>query len=158
MRVYENKLVWLKRLQQKLDAGKRIVIPVTSKRWADKHILPLLQSLEHVYYHADNRDKRQELMNIAEEWCKHQVVMFTPCITVGCNFSVEGHFDEIWAMASSQSAVPRELFQMLVRCRRPVSPIMHVLVNVNENCSKGPLTVDEVIETYATHGCVSYCH
>ena len=132
IRLYEDGLVWQKRLLEKIEAGKRIVICVTSKGFADTHIVPMLieYNIVHAYYHVDNKDKRDELLNINTEWCKYQVVMFTPCITVGCDFSVQDYFDEIWAMASTNSAVPRQLFQMLWRCRKPKSakPIMHVYV------------------------------
>lgn len=109
-------------------------------------VVGLLDGIDHAYYHADNRDQRHELLDIATEWSKRQVIMFTPCINVGCDYSVEGHFDEIWAMASTQSAVPRELMQMLVRCRKPKSPIMHVLIREGGAGTDGPTTPDEVVE------------
>ena len=119
---------------------------MTSKRFADQHLVPLLEGVDYAYYHVDNRDKRCELEHIAEAWTRCSVVMFTPCINVGCDFSVEGHFDEIWAMASSQSAVPRELLQMLVRCRKPRSATMHVLVRDVADVKVGPTTANGVLD------------
>jgi hypothetical protein len=143
--LYEDDLVWRQHLHEKITEHKRLIIAVTSKEFADKHIVPLLQTVAHAYYHVDNKDEREALIDINEEWCKYQVVMFTPCITVGCDFSVHDHFHEVWAMAASNSAVPRQLFQMMWRCRHPKSPIMHVLVKRAVFEGDLPLTTDAVM-------------
>ena len=67
--------------------------------------------------------------NLTEAWSELDVVVISPKVTVGADFSVKHHFDAIFVYGESMSVVPRTLLQMCGRCRHPVSKTIHMYVH-----------------------------
>jgi hypothetical protein len=129
----EGKDAWLANIRKDVLDGKRLMIPVTSKQVANELIIPFLQanldSEKYRLYTADTDDAQlSDFEDIEAAWGKLQVVVFTPCVTVGADFSTRDHFDCIYAYGTSLSCVPRTLLQMCGRCRHPRNATIHMCV------------------------------
>jgi hypothetical protein len=79
--------------------GKRIVYVCSSKEKGYEMEHVLVEKGIAVIFHCgdDTKDKKSMLLNVREEWAKHQVVIYTSTITVGVSYSdilPEHEFDE----------------------------------------------------------------
>src|SRR5690606_17010230 len=68
--------------------------------------------------HTDDKLKK-ELRNVNDYWVKFQVVLFSPCIESGVDFSEE-HFDKVYGIMKSGKATcsQRAFLQMVGRIRK----------------------------------------
>lgn len=73
--------------------------------------------IPHITHTRDSDDKfKKELAKVNELWIKYQVVLFSPTITVGVDFT-KIHFDKIFSIICPNTASPRCFKQMLGRLR-----------------------------------------
>lgn len=74
-------------------------------------------SISHITHTRDSDDKfKKELAKVNELWVKYKVVLFSPTITVGIDFT-SLYFDKTFAIVSPNTASPRTFKQMLGRLR-----------------------------------------
>lgn len=78
----------------------------------------LLEKEDIIYYKSTAGDKetKETLNNINNEWVKYKLILTTPTITVGCSFSVPDYFDNTF-IVSYPSCVVRDTFQTHMRAR-----------------------------------------
>lgn len=111
---------WMKSLMQDVANGKNVAIASGSKSTIQE-VQTALESHEPKIaiklYDADCDDKDiRDLRSIDAEWARYQLVMFSPKITVGSDFS-RAHFDVMYAVGCADSVSPRVLLQMTGRVR-----------------------------------------
>jgi hypothetical protein len=82
-------------------------------------------------YHSAQMDeaKKDNLRDLNQAFKNLDVVVFTPIITVGSDFSVENHFDEIFCYCSVLSADFETVFQAVGRIRRLKEKVVHVYLD-----------------------------
>lgn len=113
---YED--VFLKNFLKQVDSGLKIgVIGLSTRKL--QAIAKILQEkgISFVIHTRDTSDQlKKELKTVNEYWCQFQVVLFSPTISVGVDFSVE-YFDKLFAYVVPKCASPRIFLQMLGRIR-----------------------------------------
>lgn len=103
---------------------------------ANKKFIVVSQSSEYAQALANNLDKipsytkkvlchtsktndelKNKLVNVNKLWVEYDIVLYSPTITAGVNFDTV-HFDTMFVVLSQGSNNPRDLMQMLSRCRK----------------------------------------
>lgn len=101
--------------------NQNIVITTLSKNIADEIYNNIKQNFKDVkimLYSSMTGDKdKKELDNVATIWKQYQVLIYTPTISAGVDFS-EDHFNRMYALICSGSCTPRDFIQMTGRIRK----------------------------------------
>lgn len=127
---YEELTDFEDRLLEKLDDGKRVVVYASSYTYLDTLYGKLRDNFNVLFYNAKTGDEvKHNVRDVRTEWKKYQVVLYTPCISVGVNFDVADVFDSIFCYGVSTSANVRDVFQSLYRVRHTVSGELHYFLN-----------------------------
>jgi hypothetical protein len=150
--IHRKKNKWLELLKRDLLAGKRLMIAVTSRSLAVNYIRPFLEKhgiLFKEYFNTSTDSCMLDFQNLPEEWQKYQAIVFTPRVTVGADFAVEGYFDRIYAYGTFRSCVPRTLLQMCGRCRYPKDITIHMCIQGGEQAELS--TIDDVATERTIH-------
>lgn len=74
------------------------------------------ESMYRCYFGQQSEETKASLINVNDEWSKCKFVITTNTITVGVNYDVKNHFDEIYVYYSSFNK-PREVVQCMGRIR-----------------------------------------
>lgn len=125
----ENKPVgvfpeFCRRIMSDLEAGKRLVVIWTSLRKAEAFADTFLKTTDYkwrLYSSKSNAAQNRELENVEESWSALNLIMMTTSITVGINYNPEDEskiYDKLYLYACAKSALPRDIAQCLMRCRR----------------------------------------
>lgn len=79
---------------------------------------------------ATGDETTQSLTDVDVSWTAARVVLTTSKVTVGVNYTVQGHFDAVfcYVLATCKNRV-RDVFQALFRVRHPKTPNIFVLVD-----------------------------
>lgn len=112
------------RIRAAIKAKRKIIVVWTSRRkgqaFADKYLKG--KDIKWRFYNStSNAKERAELQNVSETWRDLDVLMYTSTITVGVSYDPadpKDQFDEAFLYASNASAVPRDVAQSLLRCRK----------------------------------------
>jgi hypothetical protein len=115
-----------KRIAKDLRDGKRVAVVWTSLTAAKlfiKGYLPEdIKSDEWRLYSSESRkSETAELGDVATNWKKLKLLCYTTAITIGVNYNpVEETecFDRVYLYACSRTALPRDIAQALLRCRK----------------------------------------
>jgi len=127
-------------LYHKLDLNKKVVIISMT----EKDVLYYTSLLKDKYpkkriahYTSKTDDiKKNDLNNVNDTWTKYDIILYSPTIEGGVNFS-EKHFDSIFGIISSNSTSPRAFYQMLARIRHCTDSDIEILNSSNmklNNC------------------------
>jgi hypothetical protein len=99
---------------------KNVVIISLSKTTIDDIydiITSQLSNIKIIRYTSMTDDEQKELLiHVNDEWCKYQVVMYSPTIEAGVNFDKE-HFNKMYCFLNNGSCSPRSFMQMTGRIR-----------------------------------------
>ena len=138
---------------KQLEAGKKVVIPTTSKQsgvdiknrvqeyFENKGIMKNIK-----FYNGDTDDatKAGDFKNVEESWLV-DLLIYTGVIIMGVNFDID-HFDVMFSVVTANTVTPEQIFQMWCRVRRLKSN--EVLTFMNKNLIKFesiPWTYEEII-------------
>ena len=99
---------WYKKLCQKLDTGKRVYFPCTtrSKVLITKNLIyeRYGDSKKCLFYVGKSKgEKAYDFSNVNKEWTKCDLVMTTTTITVGINYDIQNYFHCIIMYLSSSA-------------------------------------------------------
>src|SRR5690348_15171680 len=103
-----------------VQKGLRVAIPCNSKRKAEKLYQDISQVTKRVFLYTSDSDDQQkmEVAHCNEIWLGYDVVIYTPTIGSGVDFSPkEAHFDIMFAFGINHSNPAREFLQMMGRVR-----------------------------------------
>ena len=93
------------------------VIGLSTKLLYQIDLLLTEWGISHITHTRDSDDKfKKELAKVNELWIKYKVVLFSPTITVGVDFT-SLYFDKTFAIVCPNTASPRTFKQMLGRLR-----------------------------------------
>jgi hypothetical protein len=138
-------------IHSKLRSGKRLIAVWGAKNKATAFHSCVPSSVKHVLYTGDSdaKIKEQHLADVNKHWSEHQLVGYTPTITVGVNYNGLP-FDEACVYATAWSCPSRDYIQALHRARKLTGEHMTVYVNPNPRpCSLEP-GLDEQETQFAT--------
>jgi hypothetical protein len=117
-----------------LENKKRCVVVWTSLARAETFIKNYLKETTYKYrlYSSKSTSKEaKELEDVDTNWAKLDLVMYTTSITVGINYNPsEKHFDKLYLYACSRTALPRDIAQSLLRCRKITSNTLIYTVDI----------------------------
>ena len=78
---------------------------------------------------ASGKNSKQAVSDCDIEWSTRRVVICTPAVAAGVDFSVRNHFDHIFVYGTALSNTARELNQQSGRVRHPVSDTVYVCID-----------------------------
>ncbi|MHB1799808.1 MAG: DEAD/DEAH box helicase [Vulcanimicrobiaceae bacterium] len=113
--------MFLESLLTDLDEGKNIFFASNSKKFVEdvsdliSEQRPLIAP-KCLFYHQGTKNT-SHLTDVNKHWGEARLVMISPTITVGIDFSKE-HFDRTYLFVGKASCSVRDLFQMVARVRR----------------------------------------
>lgn len=124
---------WLKVLMDKIEANKKIVIPMASNNQA-KDLKRLIESrcpdIKTLLIHSEtsDADKMDQVLNVNQKWSSYNVVIYTPSVCMGISFDEE-YFDHIFAYGCENSLGSQEFCQMLHRVRSPKEKTIYLALD-----------------------------
>tara|TARA_Y100000389_G_scaffold204865_2_gene260264 strand:+ start:422 stop:3406 length:2985 start_codon:yes stop_codon:yes gene_type:complete len=127
-------------LDKSLNDNKKIVIPTNSLKQA-KLINQYIKKYHNTKYiklyssETDDYTKQKDLSDVNTNWCKYDIIIYTPCITAGVSFEID-HFDCLFGYFTNQSCDIYTLYQMLYRVRNLKEHDIYILfdiLSINDN-------------------------
>lgn len=114
----DNKDYFLNQIINSLDKKRKVcIISLTTKLMTQLEKILIDKKINYLVHASYTDDKlKKELANVNELWIKYDVVLFSPTISVGVDFTKE-YFDDIYAIIKPNVASPRIFKQMLGRIR-----------------------------------------
>lgn len=128
--VFSNdRMAFEKNIDDDLKAGLKIVLVNMSSKLATYFYKKYQEQYKCVLHcsHSDDTLKAQ-LKDVNNFWLNYDLVVYSPSIEAGVNFSKE-YFDKQYVVLSSKSTSPRALVQMLSRVRKLKSTTVHIYTN-----------------------------
>ena len=118
LNMVNNKDYWINEIKTSIKNNKKCcIIGLSTKLLYQVEELLIDDKISYIMHTRDTDDKfKKELKNVNELWKKYQVVMYSPSIVCGVDFT-ELYFDEIYSCIVSNCASPRSFKQMLGRIR-----------------------------------------
>ncbi|PNH01594.1 putative helicase [Tetrabaena socialis] len=118
---------WVTQILEDLAAGINVVVVTLSAEKAyairtlaiDRGAVDEDRIILHTSKTAD--DVKKQLSDVDALWSRHQLVIYSPTIAAGVDFSSE-HFGRMYFYACAQSALPSTALQMLFRVRKITDP------------------------------------
>jgi len=109
---------YIKAIIKSIDDKENIcIISLATKNLYDMTKLLEEKKVKYILHTRDTDDKlKKELKTVNDYWSKYQVVLFSPTISVGVDFSLK-YFDRIYSYIIPNCASPRMYLQMLGRIR-----------------------------------------
>ena len=139
-------------LKLSLAQGNRLAIVVGTQRQGAKivnKILRQLPNLRYRFYHRDDKQKNRPCEHLAdfkknlnEIWNSLDVVIYTSKLTVGADFSIEDHFDQLFMFMDLDKISVRDYMQMSGRVRHV--PVVHAFVSKPFEAETAGLTLDDM--------------
>ena len=107
---------------KEVEQNKNIAICSMSMRHAKEYHARLTAKGIKCLLHTSQTDDtlKKKLRNVNKLWSQYQVVIFSPCIESGVNFSVRNYFYRVYGILSDKSTVQRGFMQMTYRVRYPI--------------------------------------
>ena len=117
------------RIDNDLKNKKNIVIVSMSSTVANEYYKKYEKTYKSVLHCADSDDSiKKKLIDVNSYWSQFQLVIYSPTISAGVSYD-KVHFDEMYIILSKQSVAPRDLLQMMSRCRKIKNKNSYVLIN-----------------------------
>ena len=103
-----------------LGKGQKCVLFTASQQFGTDVLTTVNDAFPHIstrYYHSSVDDSvRDELSIVQDAWKSLDLLIYSPCITVGVNFDLP-HFDTLFLYGSCMSTNIRDCFQSSMRAR-----------------------------------------
>lgn len=147
-------LDWQNNIIEDLKARKNIVVVSMSTEALHKlvrHIAPYVDVSKDVIIHTSKQDDelKKRLMHVNDVWSQYRVVMYSPTIESGVDFTEE-HFDGMYVFACLGSTTHLGLFQMTGRVRTlrrdTVSVFAQTGLGISSSSRNPHVTVAEQLE------------
>lgn len=112
------------RIAADLAEGKRIAVVWTSLTAAKNFIKKHVEGKDYkwrLYSSESPRKESAELTAVETHWRDLNLLCYTTAITIGVNYNPveeEAQFDRLYLYACSRTALPRDIAQALLRCRK----------------------------------------
>lgn len=138
-----------KRIMEDLKANKRVVVLWSSLRKVKGFVEEFLKNQPYKYrfYSSESTlDEQRELENVETAWAGLDLLMMTTTITVGINYNPTDDallYDCIYLYGCAATALPRDIAQCLMRCRRVRSN--QLIYTLDEKVFDYPLSGHEAI-------------
>jgi len=129
--MYQQHDSFVQSILAQFTAGKNIAVVSNSKAKLRVYYDVLRNSFPTLvdammYYDGDsNKSDRETIPDCNNVWCTKRVVLWTPVISAGVNFS-ERHFDTMFLSVVNNSTCVREVLQMAGRIRQLIDGTVHV--------------------------------
>eukprot|EP00054_Salpingoeca_dolichothecata_P035712 m.6011 g.6011 ORF g.6011 m.6011 type:complete len:1107 (-) comp5788_c0_seq1:58-3378(-) len=117
---------WFSKLDNALKDEQKIMV-VTNGLTIAKMVAALAEENElkqgedYQLYTSESKEEKEDLEDVDKYWSKYKLVVFSPTVSVGIDFSVKDHFGQVFCYVVPQSCVARTVMQMVARCRYPNS-------------------------------------
>lgn len=143
-----------KEINSYLENGKNIGIISMSSSMAESYYNKYKDDYESILYTGKTSDeKKRELNNVNKVWASKQLIIYSPVIESGVDFSVE-HVDKLFIILSSSSNLKycstsqRGLMQMVARFRKfkdnDIIVYRNKLMHNDSCCIKQAISLQEV--------------
>ena len=115
------------RIMADLEAKKRVVVVWTSLKKAESFIETYIKESTYnyrLYSSKSSAKESKELADVETNWAGLDLLLYTTSITVGLNYNPDDEakrFDRIYLYGCAKSALPRDIAQALLRCRKITS-------------------------------------
>ena len=126
----ENKVI--KMIENDLKNKNKIVVASMSARFCDK----LNNHFENKYnilcITSKSDDNIKKILNNLESKIIEnniQILIYSPCITVGTDISIKNYFNKIYGFMCNGSVSARDFNQMLARVRNPIDDTINILLD-----------------------------
>lgn len=143
----ETKQRLLSRLIHCVREGNKCVLFTSSQRFGLDVSCTLRREFPDIamrYYHSGADDTlRLELQHVSDVWRTLDVLIYSPCITVGINFDAP-HFDTLFLYGSCMSTNVRDCFQSSMRVRQVASQRCYYAIHTKSNV-KVPTSKDAIM-------------
>lgn len=117
------------KIDNDLKNKKNVIIVSMTSNMANEFYRKYEKTYKSVIHCSDSDDSiKKKLIDVNSYWNQFQLVIYTPTVLAGINFSKE-HFDEMYVILSKQSISPRDLTQMMARCRKIKNKTSYMLLN-----------------------------
>ena len=149
---------FLNEFKAQLAANKRIIVCSNTRSLIEDLVIPHMAEVglrhtvkpteedasltgDYLYHNGNDPTDDWALANVNKFWAQQKVVLYTPKVQTGVNFSVEGHFDVVfvYGLGSPFTACARDVHQMIARVRNPVTNVIHCCVETKGQPA-GPTT------------------
>ncbi|KAG5175551.1 hypothetical protein JKP88DRAFT_242408 [Tribonema minus] len=119
----------LSRAKGKTAAGKRIWVNCLGKRhgMALADVLGKICGRDKFGFFSADTDNKAELYDMDAHFEKYQVIITTPTITVGCDYT--GEIDSVFVFPCTHSCLPRDCYQMTGRARNVTTNHIYIAVD-----------------------------
>lgn len=117
-----NEAQFHEQFTEAMNANKNFIVASQSSKYADK-LYDLFNKdpryKDKVLCHTANSDDeiKKKLIDVNQYWIRYKIVIYSPTITAGVNFDTV-HFDTMFVVLCAKTNNPRDLMQMLGRCRK----------------------------------------
>ncbi len=130
---------------------KRVVIPCMHLKMAmtiKECLVTAGVDPERIGIHTskDGQDQRTMLNDVDENWAKVDVLIFTPCIEAGVDFSVADHFHSMFVFIGVNSTSCWGLYQMTGRVRKLGNPTILCYVDQAVASTANPRTFNVSVD------------
>jgi hypothetical protein len=141
---YGAELQWLGELEARLQGGERCYVATGSRAVAEEKIVGLivdrvnlaraeeglLAPLRVLLISKTTTAQEMDAMfgDINRCWVEYDLVIVTPKVTVGADFTV-AHFHHLFCYCTPLTVAPRVINQMLGRVRRPIHATVHMFIS-----------------------------
>lgn len=160
-KVYNDHIRFTRSITRSVTSGKKIVIVSMSAKAIDKLGVKLDKiGIKYIKYTANTDDKqKKELTKVNEVWTRYQVVMYSPTIESGVDFTAL-HFDRVYGIiiGGKGTCSIRSFLQMMGRARNVSSHIIECLFSGMVAKDGVPVTdarvkeTSDIIQEYREHG------
>jgi hypothetical protein len=144
-----------KRIMADLEAGKRVAVVWTSLTAAKTFIKNFVEKTTYKYrlYSSESSKKESaELTDVETHWRDLDLLCYTTAITIGVNYNPEEEeawFDRVYLYACSRTALPRDIAQALLRCRKIRSNELIYTCDISPP-PRRPYQIDTIREDFLT--------
>ena len=144
---YKNITKFDKLINDDLINKKNIVIVSMTKTDTEKYYNYYKDKYITIIHNGLQKNK-DILENVNENWQKAQLLIYSPSVEAGVDFTIEKHFDKVYCILTNQSTTYRAFSQMLNRVRNYISNEVycycgHLTYNPNDILT----SIDELTNT-----------
>jgi hypothetical protein len=149
LNITDNKDYYLNKIIDSIDKKRKIcIISLTTKLMSQLEKILIDKKVNYLAHASYTDDKlKKDLANVNELWIKYDVVLYSPTISVGVDFTKE-YFDDVFAIIVPNVASPRIFKQMLGRIRNMKNKEVLVYHNGLDCCLDGKLYNYEEMKDY----------
>jgi len=132
--IYSQYASWIRQIRLKIQDNKKIVVATASNNKAkdlDYMLRDYFPEKKILLIHREtsDEDKKNLLLNVNVEWCKYDIIIYTPSVCMGVSFDIENYFDYIFAFGCHESLGSQEWCQMIHRVRSPINKDIYIAID-----------------------------